>query len=264
LRDQVFVSDYRGEQVDASVLPVQTLTLADTQRSQTRTSPPPDFDPAGSQLNFQYKLSLQPSNKPSTVAVFADQYYLGDIQLSDPWSVYCFRSPDGRKVAYSFNPYGGPLIGSGWFDLKSPFMVRTGTFKQLYGIFAFASDSRQLAFFGRDPYTSAGSLIIIDTATGQERLLGHFNNVASMFWSPDGSQIAILATPDDWWSQLDAVIVNAASNEELYRTEIDPEGFWDPASRAPDWPAPDWPARDWGVSFPQIEQGLSACAGPLP
>jgi len=265
LQQQVFVSDYRGDQVDASVLPAQTSIPENAQRSQERQSPPPGFDLASSRISFQYEIGLRPSNRPSNVTVFADQYFLGDIQLSDPWSVYCFRSPDGRKVAYSFNPYGGPLIGSGWFELKAPLQVMTGAFRRRYGIFAFASDNRHLAFFGRDPIVSSpGSLTIIDTETGQERFLAYFNNIISMFWSPDNSQIAILAAPDDWWSQMDAIIIDASNGKELYRTEIDQTGYWNSASRSPDWPASNWPGRDWDKTFPQIKQGLSMCVSSPP
>lgn len=262
LQKQVFVSDYRGEQVDASVLPLPTQAPEEAQSSQARRTLPPDFDPSHSQLDFRYELSSRPGNQPSKVAVFADPYYLGDVQLSDPWSVYCVRSPDGRKVAYSFNPYGGPLIGSGWFELASPLAVKTGTFQQQYGIFSFAPDSRRLAFFGRDPDRPPGSLIVIDTVTDQEQVLADFHTVASLFWSPDGERIAILAAPDDSWSQMQAVSLDAATGEVLYQAEVEPDGFWDPASRSPDWPAPDWPGRDWGESFSPVRQGLSACASP--
>ena len=101
LQDQVFVSDYRGELADASVIPRQTLTASEAQRDQDRQPPPAGLDLSASRLSFQYELTLKPSTKPSNVAVFADQYYLGEVQLADPWSVYCFRSPDGSKVAYS-------------------------------------------------------------------------------------------------------------------------------------------------------------------
>ncbi len=156
------------------------------------------------------------------------------------------------------------MIGSGWFELKSPLQVRTGSsrFTGRYGLFAFSPDSRELAFFGRFPYSTPGVLTVIDTQTGQERNLANFNNVASMFWSPDGSQIAILAAPDDWWSQMNAILIDASSGEELYRSEVDQTGLWSPASRAPDWPTPNWPGRDWGVSFPLVRQGLSNCASP--
>ena len=261
LPDRVFVSDYRGSQIDASVLPMPKATLSDEPRNQVLLPPPPGFDPAASWLKFQYNPEGQPHNQTSTVGVFADQYYLGDVHLTDPWSIFCTRSPDGSKVAYSFNPYGGPLIGSGWFTLEAPMQVMTGTIGQRYGEFAFSQDSRQLAFWGRDQITSTGKLSVIDLGTGQVKNLLDVENATSLVWSQDGTQIALVSGTDNWLSA-SAQVVDAGSGDLLYSVDIKPGSTWNPDQREPDWPAPDWPARDWGVAFPYLQQGLSACNKP--
>ena len=263
LPDRVFVSDYRSSQIDASVLIMPTVTPSDGSRNQARQRPPPGFDPAASRLKFQYTPEGLPRNQTSTVGVFADEYYLGDVHLTDPWSIFCTRSPDGSKVAYSFNPYGGPLIGSGWFALQAPLQVMTGTIGQRYGEFAFSQDSRQLAFWGRERDTTPGILSVIDTETGETRNVSTFVNATSLVWSPDGRQIALVRGTYDWFNT-SVIVVDAVTGEQLYSVDVKPGSVWDPDERGPDWPAPDWPARDWGVAFPHLQQGLSACIEPPP
>jgi hypothetical protein len=196
-------------------------TLSDEPRNQVLLPPPPGFDPAASWLKFQYNPEGQPHNQTSTVGVFADQYYLGDVHLTDPWSIFCTRSPDGSKVAYSFNPYGGPLIGSGWFTLEAPMQVMTGTIGQRYGEFAFSQDSRQLAFWGRDQITSTGKLSVINLGTGQVKNLLDVENATSLVWSQDGTQIALVSGTDNWLSA-SAQVVDAGSGDLLYSVDIKP------------------------------------------
>jgi hypothetical protein len=263
LQDQFFASDYRGEQADASVLPDLGNYSPERTRIliEERIPPPPGFDPASSRLKFQYPQGLQPSTRASPVAVFAGQYYLGEIMLPDPWSVHCVRSPDGRKVAFSFNPYGGPQTGTGWFELQAPLEVKTANLDQRLGRFAFAPDSRHLAIFVKDQNDRQGSLFVIDTETAQERSLVSLDNAKSLAWSQDGRQIVLLAGNPDW-SRVTAQMIDAESGEQLQMGDVISDLIWDDILRSPDWPLPGSPVIDWEVVFPSGDQGLSACIQP--
>ena len=263
LREQVFASNYRGGLAAASVLPVMNAPPEDRGWIQERIAPPPGFDPSASRLRFQYEAGLQPSTQASPVAVFADQYYLGEIMLTDPWGVHCVRSPDGRKVAFSFNPYGGPQVGTGWFELNAPLQVKTTNLGQRFGRFAFSPDSLQLAIFAKEQATLTGTLFVIDTETGQERGLVRLENAKNLVWSQDGSRIALLAGNPDW-SRVTARLFDAVSGEQLEMAEVISDLIWDAGLRSPDWPLPGSPVVDWEMTFPSLDQGLSACINPPP
>ncbi|MCK5643071.1 MAG: hypothetical protein KAJ19_19845, partial [Gammaproteobacteria bacterium] len=92
-----FALDYNGEPKSPADRPVLSPWQAISSHVASPLSlPSADFDPSQSQLTFAAENNeILPSSDFTTVQIFADDYFLGKIDLIDPFGTNCARSPDG-------------------------------------------------------------------------------------------------------------------------------------------------------------------------
>ena len=126
--------------------------------------------------------------------LFADDIYIGDIDLINPLRMICTRSPNGNRIAFAkWSIYPGEAISNVfWFDLDELQLSS----HRLPGILphwiGFSPDNRLLAMASLREISGKNQFLMLDMETGAIQSLpitASFNNVA---WSPDGSQILVL------------------------------------------------------------------------
>jgi len=153
----------------AESLPGDAFTPAPPRaRLVSRTPPPQGTDLTRVALTAQWPADDVANRAESGVEIYAGGYYLGTItnqegQLPSFYQLTCRRSPDGRRVAFS-------RLASG-----------------VAGLY-FASQG--LSWLDLAAISASGSLEVIPVAPQPSRLGRDFA------WSPDGSQLAYWACPD--------------------------------------------------------------------
>lgn len=198
---------------------------------------------------------------PDRVAnLFAGGYFLGRVELGNPWYLVCERSPDGLRIAFN-EGWNDPFMGTldaRWLDLRSPedprLLLTEGS---LVGSdVAFSPDSRSLAFWGCGGSESNCGIYIQDLGTGKNRKLAAMPNSAFFTWSPDGQSLAMIRLPreSEQASRNPFVaVLDANTGRVLYDGEFD----W----LAQETPV-DAPTRAWGIVFPPARTGLAGCIAP--
>jgi DNA-directed RNA polymerase specialized sigma24 family protein len=222
--------------------------------------PPPGFDPSDNQLTFQfwqYFTSWEPKvNGASTLAdIFSGNYYLGSLDISDPFSAICDRSPDGARLALAQGTRGPAREQSllTWIDLSDAKNINTLQLDLDLSKFAFAPDSRRLAVFGSGK--PLGSLYILDTDSGKLTKLLNLEYVRSLMWSPDGEFLAVIGNRESPEYSEEVMVIRSSTGEV---TSSSPYNY---RSREN---AQNWPSKDGGRIFPEWMGGLAACADPPP
>ena len=262
LNDQAFLDRESGWLSGSEGLqPVLTQTPAGRGRMPL-TPPGPGFDPATAQLTLQYRDSNPPYQQQVQADVFAGSAYLGQIVMSDPERMICARSPDGRQIAYTYDPYGNPdIMGIGWFRLEYPLQFNRLEIPLIPDSLAFSPNGRDLAYFASPLHASPGSLAVIDLQTGRTHQLARLIYANSLVWGPEGQSLAMIVA-DPQPEKREVRIFDVASRTFTYRQKVSIESILNPGLRGPDWPTADWPARDWGVAFPAPEGSLQDCLQP--
>ena len=231
-----------------------------------KVDPPPGFDLRQSVLKFYWTqpptaARLQPflmRNRPADnsgekmpVDVFADDYYLGQVDLN-PWSIACDRSPDGRLLAFitRIGEEGNSVPILGWVDLFDLSTVHLPTIEMQPGWeIVFAPNSQHLAFQGC--VEQECGIYIMDTdATKIERVFLEMGR--NITWSQDGNFLAWLGTP--FLSDETGVYLGNVKNGEVvyYDEYILEDG--EPPERSL--------IKKLGINFTGQTFGLEAC--PLP
>jgi hypothetical protein len=213
---------------------------------------PENFDPSQSRLTFQSYNWDQLQDNEIPIRVLVDQYFTGVTTIIDPWTMICDRSPDGMKVAFVSKPKDFSsssylfLVNLNNENDNRPFLHMSVT------QFAFAPDSHRLAIFGRTSAGKPGILILLDTESGDRRVLLTPSDASSLVWSPDGERLALMARYQADSFEDYVVVINTYSGVVEYSESID-------YARRPGNP---WPVAAWGVEFPVEMGGLEACAKP--
>ena len=261
-----FAADYTGRPEPARPTP-DALPTPDYENQISKYYRPENFDASQSSLTFLFPPNynhFSPEDENQRYAnldlsayLMANGSYLGKVQMSDPFSMACARSPDGLHIAFSnvsTIPFI-PLSPLHWFTLYDIYHVVSLPSDFRVSEFAFAPDSRHLAFFGSNA-TGSEKLYLLDTNTGTTTTLldtRAFPGGSSLTWSPDGKYLAFLSMSDTGSQTKPQVIFLRIEN-------------WQVTDRAqfelgtPDMQASLPFSSSWMGKFPTRMGGLEACA----
>jgi DNA-directed RNA polymerase specialized sigma24 family protein len=253
-----FAQDLHGNPA-SRIEPVPThLWSQQPERTRTLHLPPPaDLDPARSRLTFQWtSLSVFDSDQGTLVDLFADGYFLDNIEFAGPYVIFCKRSPDGNLIAFTgwsdTTRYGYEPLR--WFSLSDLPNVHQSLSQLVPYDFAFSPDSRHLAVYGCDRFEERGCGIhILDIESGEARRLTDVESGSGLTWSPDGGSLAIKGSllRNGKWR---VFIFDVQTGNVIYDGPFDWEGIW---------VEPNSPLYDWGITLPpQRRGGLEICSEP--
>ncbi len=237
-------------------LPEDVLPLQPGREYVSLELPPQDFRVNESQLTFLWtSLEALNSSQGTHVDLFADRYFLGNIEFAEPKQLICTRSSNGNLIAYSGwsdeMPYGYTPIH--WFNLSNLPTVHESLPEIEPYDFAFSPDNRLLAVYGcnRGNKQKCG-IYLVDTQSGETRFLKAVEMGKELLWNPDSSEIAIQGSflRNGKWRVL---VLDVDTGYTVFDGPFDWEGFW---------VAPESPIHDWGVPYPPARGGLEICSPP--
>lgn len=252
-----FAKDHTGDYVHERIaIPADVVLPRQVEGNNQYQPATRDFEVKNSNLEF-YWTSLNRFNpeRGTKVDIFADGYFLGEIEFAEPEQLVCTRSPDGGNIAFS-SWSNDPEVGFsslGWLNLNQLPEVRHFDPDLVPYDFVFSNDSRQLAVYACQRYADqACGIYIIDVESGSSRLLRSVEQGAGMIWSPDDGAIAIQGSflKEGKWRLL---VLDIQSGDAIHEGPFDWEGFW---------VAHDSPLFDWGVQYPPLRGGLELCMMP--
>lgn len=252
-----FAQNYQGDlDLQAISVPPHVLSAEPGREQVIHESPPQDFAANESRLTFNWT-SLETLNpeQGTTVNLFADMYFLGNIDFAEPNQLICTRSSDGNLIAFSGwsdeVQYGYTPLR--WFNLADLPSVQESLPEIVPYDFAFSPDNSQLAVYGcsRRDDPECG-IYLIDTLSGQTRFLTEVEGGSGLLWNPDSSELAIQGSflRNGKWRVL---VFNVETGYAVFDGPFDWEGFW---------VAPESPIHNWGVPYPPTRGGLEVCSQP--
>jgi DNA-directed RNA polymerase specialized sigma24 family protein len=252
-----FAENYRGDlDLHAIAIPEHVLSPNTGRELASFESPPENFQLNESRLSFKWtNLETLDPSQGTHVNLFADRYFLGNIEFAEPSQLMCTRSSGGNLIAFSGwsdeLPYGYTPIR--WFNLAELPTVHESLPEIEPYDFVFSPDSRQLAVYGchRENEQNCG-IYLVDTQSGESRFLKSVVMGKVLLWNPDSSEIAIQASfrRKGIWRVL---VFDIVTGYTVFDGPFDWEGFW---------VAPESPIHDWGVPYPPTRGGLEICSPP--
>ena len=262
-----FAADYTGRPETTSPTPFDLPTPRSVQQI-PEINRPNNLDPSKSPLTFEFPayynhFSLDDEYQSYFNAkLFADGFYMGELQLSDPYNMFCARSPDGQRIAFT-NVSLWPFLSAAplrWFSLsdQGKVLALSGDEDLLSSDFVFAPDSRHLALIGGAMSGAGKKVILLDTDTGSTNILLDALGTpygASLVWSPDGQYLAFLGLSEPGAQEKPQVVVLRIENWQV----TDRHQF---ELGAPDMQASLPFSSKWMGKFPVPMGGLEACALP--
>lgn len=193
-------------------------TLDDLSVRQPIQAPPAPagFDPAHSVLTFQWA----DVTTPQQAEILAEDYSLGQIELGDVWSLYCQRSPDGKKLAvYNYFP-SERRWGIRWRDLSSiqEFHDPLPNAMQVAPPLAFSPDSTTLAFWGCGGNDANCGIYLHNLETRKNKKLYSSSN-APLFlaWKPDSTALALIRWAPQEAQEDKLLILGAEFGDVIYQ-----------------------------------------------
>lgn len=185
--------------------------------------PPSNFDLAHARISFaKADRNELVSPKIGKYHVFADGYFLGNIEMIDPLKIICDRSPDGTKIVMS--NWGIFLTDAKdkiyWLDLKELESFHLSIPDTFVFWTSISPDNQKIVVSGYDERDGQDRFLLIDVKTGVYELLPIQAGFSSIAWSPDGSEIAILDLPfypSDFKSSIRIRIFDVQTGDENRR-----------------------------------------------
>ncbi|MBA7712261.1 hypothetical protein ES703_121233 [subsurface metagenome] len=227
-----------------------------------RIPAPDSYDPSQGRLTFQWtSLAEFDPGEGTHVDIFADGYFLGNIEFADPDQIICARSQDGTKIAFTgwndnTNFGYDPLR---WFSLTDLSKINKTLDEFVPYDFAFSPDNKQLAVYGCHRHEEGEScgIFLHDTETDESKWLteverGGVERGGGLVWSPDKKFLAVQGGFMGRW-RWRLLVFDVQSGEKIYDEPFDLQGFW---------VSPDSPIHEWGVSYPPDREGLDTCSEP--
>ncbi len=229
-----------------------------------QVSPPSDFDPAKTDLAFQWPMTATFTGTTTiSGSIFANGLYLGEADIGNPWRMVCERSPDGSKLAL-YSESGDQVNYSlerqlFWLDLRnldrSHQPLPEGS--TVGNMFAFSPDSRSLAFWGCGGNDQNCGIYLTDLRTQKNRKLE--TNASAPFyliWSPDSTLVAAIR-PDQRYSQSskeNLLVLRAGTGGVVYNgvASIIDDTLVLPGEKG----------VYWGIPYPPAKTGLEGCVSP--
>ena len=221
--------------------------------------PPIEFDPSQSWLTFAVEGGSHQRQQARPVHIFGDSNYLGNIELTDLFRTICNRSKDGSRILLAQWPNSPSKISSkiSEYDLFELSLSEYSVPETYITLLSFSPDNRKIAVVVISPHKSRSSLYIIDTATSEADLVPGIEDIWSLAWSPDGSQLAILTWPDF------RLYTQSTMNISLYDLETDQSTSCRRFTNLPWGKANiEIPIADWKANFHLAMGGLEPCAAP--
>jgi len=251
-----FARDHKGDP-ESAYLPTQVWSPQTARTPIPRNPAPDDYDPIQGHLTFQWtSLSDFDPDLGTRADIFADGFYLGNIEFADPYQIICTRSSDGNKIAFT-GWSNAAIFGYAplrWFSLNDLPIVNQALDEIVPYDIAFAPDNRQLAVYGCHRYEEDGScgILILDTESGESKWLTDVERGTGLIWSPDGESLAIqgsLLRAGKWR----VLVFDTRTGNVTYDGPFDWEGFW---------VSPDTPLYEWDIELPPRKGGLEICSQP--
>jgi len=205
-------------------------------------------------LTFQWPDEIQPQGSlTNMVQIFGDGYFLGQVQMSEPWHLQCKRSANGDLVA-CLNPPSGvsdALYAESslfWFDLSNlgdVHRVLRGA-RWISSDFAFSPNGKFLAFWACTGGQESCGIYVLDTATSQARKLIDQPPAATYFaWSPDSEYLSFVGTGQTIQDARSFVVVKVDTGEIAETSQFFwPDMYVPPGSLAYDLGIPYLPPRN--------------------
>jgi len=156
---------------------------------------PLEFDPSLSQLTFFKAARFDyDSDGLGVFHLFADNNFIGDIELVDPLRMICARSPDGRHIVFSEWSLFPTNIKDKLYsvNLNKLNLVRLSIPDTIIYRISVSPDNRQVVVSGYDGLDGQDRFYLVDSDSGDHKLLPIPAGFGSIAWSPDGNQVAIM------------------------------------------------------------------------
>lgn len=257
LSQTYFSRDYSGDYAPVPLEFDQQAEIRAHESAVVQYQPPPaGYALNTSSLDIQWTTlaRFDPVEK-TTVDLFADGYYLGNLDFAEPEQLVCTRSADGNLVAFSSwsNEIEQGLTPLGWIDLNRLPEVNFFNSDLVPHDFTFSPGNQELAVYACPRFEDGScGIYIIELESGEYRLLRSVEQGAGLMWSPDGEAIAIQGgfLKGGKWRVL---VFDAESGIVNYDGPFDWEGIW---------VAPDSPIHGWGVQYPPQRGGFELCSKP--
>jgi hypothetical protein len=235
-------------------------------------SPPDGFNPNQSRLTLRLQpLPVDyPFNAESLVSgivnqirmmdVFADDYYLGTINLHSTGRVYldfCSRSPDGSLVLFNRRTADNDIVN--WFRLSDPQTVHNlPGMQRSSGLYAFSPSSSQLAYYHCGLDISRCGIELVDFKTGK---INRFletpeQNVYWLGYSPDGGSLAVI------FYSINGSLLSPTSNLKIYDLSNAKNTYFAAFNIETGKAAPGAPTQAWGTAFQPLVISPAGCDLP--
>jgi DNA-directed RNA polymerase specialized sigma24 family protein len=212
---------------------------------------PLEFNPATRPLTFQYPPGVEDSR--SAAELFAGEFHLVTLPPTDPFSLLCVRSPDGRRIAFANREVASERPGSPlyWIDLSQPGEIHEVELDVDWAHFTFQPDGQHLVAFGAG--RPLGTIYVIDTETGGATKLLNLESVRRLGWSTDGAYLGLIGTWESPEFIEQVMILHPRTGEVLDHTPYSGSSRGDEMEQI---------LQPWGLSSLQRMGGLAACTSP--
>jgi hypothetical protein len=257
-----FAGDITGEPESTGKLPGFNTDQALSSRGAAPFMPPPaGFDFSQSHLTFASG-SYHGDQSGGSTPIFANSYYLGELELIDPFRILCVRSQIGDKIAISqwSRVFTSADNGVRIYDLENFGRVEYAIPDSFVRNLAFSPDDRYIAVSSldqRERWWNPWRIYIIDTESGERIDIPEIEHIWSLAWSPDGTRLAGLRWPGfRYYSQsILRVYVYDLLSGEINAYLLDSDFPWGSTEV-------NVPLQDWNANFSLTMGGLEACASP--